>query len=687
MDNPVCRLLVVEDDPIDQMALKRFLKKEQLAFQTTMADSVAQAREQLALGCFDVVVADYRLGDGIALDLFELLEGVPVIVVTGGGDEAVAIQAMKAGAYDYLIKDRERNYLNLLPVVVQQALDHRAAEQRVRRNHDLQSTINVVLRISLQDIPLRAQLERILGHVLAIPWLSHGARGCIFLSDGTPASELFSGTCQGLDQVVLQRQMQFFQQHIHATPEVAARLLQSGVIFEQSKGLAGVGDHPAELLPNVYRTPIVSGSKALGLWLLQVPAGEAYSDEVAAFLMAIADTLAGIIERKRMEEALYEAKERAETASRAKSEFLANISHELRTPMNAIIGMTDLARHSDNPDERQMFLGIVQDSSQALLNLLNGIIDYARIETNRLSLSRVPFDLRQVLLDVVDGVTPKAKEKGLRLRWRLHPALCTRLLGDPFYLRQVIQQLAVNAIKFTERGSVTIDAGPYAPAVPAVGRGGAGRAGENLSVGKEGDRPTEVRFTVSVVDTGIGIAQEWQSAIFDAFTQVDGSSTRKIGGTGLGLAISKRLVELMDGRIGVESVPGQGSRFFVHLALERSTEADAPGAAPFGEGIPIAAEAAGEVTQEVSLAEYWVALERAMAQGDLAQAAQQSGKIRELSADSEVRSKAFHVVLAARRGDLSGARARLEQLRHVLGKLAEGLGSLQPAPPSCPLNR
>ncbi|MBF0460354.1 MAG: response regulator [Magnetococcales bacterium] len=678
MDNPVCRLLVVEDDPVDQMALKRLLKKGHLAFQTTMAGSLAEARERLAAGCFDVVVADYRLGDGVALDLFDWVHGVPVIVVTGGGDEAVAIQAMKAGAYDYLIKDRERNYLNLLPIVVQQAVDHWAAEQRVRRNHDLQSTINAVLRISLQDIPLKAQLERILGHVLEIPWLSHGARGCIFLSDGTPASELLSSTCQDLDPQVLRHQIQSFRRPVPARHATTAPSLPAGVTFEP-------GD-PPDTRPSVYRTPIVSGSRSLGLWLLQVPAGEAYSAEVATFLVAIADTLAGIIERKRMEEALYEAKERAETANRAKSEFLANISHELRTPMNAIIGMTDLARHSDNAEERHMFLGIVQDSSQSLLNLLNGIIDYARIETNRLALAKVPFDLRQVLLDVIDWVGPKAKDKGLRLHWRVSPQLCTPLLGDPFHLRQVIQQLAINAIKFTERGSVTIQIDPYIdkPLSAEEARlACTGRTGELATLTHRskhwaGDAH-RIAFTVSVLDTGIGIAQEWHAAIFDVFTQVDGSSTRKTGGTGLGLAISKRLVELMDGWIEVESVPGQGSRFSFHLALERSVETEVPANLPFGSETTVVTEAIGYQETE-SLDTYWVELEQALRQGDLAQVAQKSGKVRELSVDSEVRSKAFHVVLAARRGDLPGACSRFEQLRQAMQRWHEkgensGIGS------------
>ncbi|MBF0161311.1 MAG: response regulator [Magnetococcales bacterium] len=652
METPVCRLLVVEDDPVDQMALKRLLKKGQFAFHTTMADSLAQARERLAVAGFDVVVTDYRLGDGVALDLFDWVQGVPVIVVTGGGDEAVAIQAMKAGAYDYLIKDRERNYLDLLPVVVQQALDHRLAEQRVRRNHDLQSTINAVLRISLQDIPLKAQLERLLGHILAIPWLAQGARGCIFLSDGTAASELLSGDCQTLSLERLRQQLRLLQREMPAAGGPGERSpSQTGVLFEQQ-----------EPLSHLYRAPILSGHKVLGLLLLQVPAGDGYSAEVAAFLAAIADTLAGIIERKRMEDALCEAKERAEAASRAKSEFLANISHELRTPMNAIIGMTDLARQCDNPEDRQMFLGIVQEASQTLLRLLNGMIDYARIETNRLALAKVSFDLRQVLSDVAEMVSSKVREKGLRLHWRLHPQLCSYLRGDPIHLQQVIQQLVVNAIKFTERGTITIKAEPC-PSGQLVGA--VPHASGRVRKEEGGDG---VSFMLSVQDTGIGIAQEWQTAIFDAFTQVDGSSTRKIGGTGLGLAISKRLIELMDGRIGVESVPGRGSRFYFCLTMERGSAEEMNLLSPPGAGLPPESdETEGEAGDASDLSNCWVVLEQALAEGDFARMVRQSGRIREISTDSEVRSKAFHVLLAARREDLSGVRTRMEHLRTALG--------------------
>ena len=680
MDNSTCRLLLVEDDPVDRMALKRLLKKERLAFQTSIADSLARAKEILATEYFDVVVADYRLGDGTALDLFGLVHGAPVIVVTGGGDEAVAIQAMKAGAFDYLIKDREHNYLNFLPVVVQQAINHRETEQRIRRNHDMQSTINAVLRISLQNIPLKAQLEQILGHVLAIPWLLQGSQGCIFLFDGTPHSELLASTCQYLSQKLLKQQIQQFKQSVHAKKEMVV-----DVVFEQH-----------EAMPGIYRTAIVSGTKALGLWLLQVPAGEGQSKEVAAFLTAIADTLAGIIERKRMDEALRQAKDHAEAANKAKSEFLANISHELRTPMNAIIGMTDLAQQCHDDKEQQMFLGIVQKSAGTLMDLLNGIIDYANIEAERLELVNIPFDLRQVFADIADLVGHKVREKKLLLEWRISPELPTRLQGDPFRLRQVIQQLVDNAIKFTERGKVLITANLASEVKPSLsgelqlqsallkqnqqlyGEVDTSIAQENWTTrGNKDQKNRRIHCTIIVTDTGIGIAKSWHTAVFDVFTQVDGSSTRKIGGTGLGLAISKRLVELMKGQIGLTSSLGHGSQFFFTLPLDLGAETetsyasilpsfsspqDAP--APIEENVGKMSKAKG------SLADHFTFLEQALAQENLSEVARESGNIRSISENNEIRSKAFHVLLAARKGDLPGTHIRMEQLRNAITQFA-----------------
>jgi len=258
-----------------------------------------------------------------------------------------------------------------------------------------------------------------------------------------------------------------------------------------------------------------------------------------------------IDERKQAQVELQRAKEAAEAANRAKSEFLANISHEVRTPMNGIIGMTGLVLDSELNSEQREYLGMVKESADSLLALLNDILDVSRIEAGKFELERVDFDLRQNLNEATRILAIRAQQKGLKLDLEVSGDVPDIFEGDPIRLRQILINLVGNAIKFTEQGGIRLEVRTLSDLDTSQPEAGIDDRSQN----------DERVLLFSVKDTGIGIPTEKQGAIFAAFTQVDGSTTRKYGGSGLGLAISSQLVELMGGKLCVKSVVGEGSTF------------------------------------------------------------------------------------------------------------------------------
>jgi two-component system, sensor histidine kinase and response regulator len=250
-----------------------------------------------------------------------------------------------------------------------------------------------------------------------------------------------------------------------------------------------------------------------------------------------------VSDRNRTARELQSAKEAAEAASRAKSEFVANMSHEVRTPMNGIIGMTELLLESELPDEQRQYLTMVKSSADALLRVINDVLDFSKMEAGKLELDPMPFNVADMVADALQPLAVPAHQKGLELSYRIANEVPEAVVGDPERLRQIIINLVGNAIKFTSRGDVHLEVC---------------RTPGDLARNSPGD-VCSLQFTVR--DTGIGIPAEKQALIFEAFTQADGSTTRRYGGTGLGLAICWRLVKMMGGTLRVESAPDQGSAF------------------------------------------------------------------------------------------------------------------------------
>ncbi|MGE0637348.1 MAG: response regulator [Bacteroidia bacterium] len=499
-------ILFVEDDKVDQMAFERFVRKHGFSYRYTICDSIRASEKALSENNFDVAVVDYMIADGTGLELVEKLKNFPIIFVTGQGDQNIAVQAMKAGVYDYLVKDQNRNYLEMLPITIDNAINHKkdrerlaAIEKEVEKLMWAVSKTDNSLVIATEEGKIEwvnEGFERLTGYTMAEITGSFG---------DTVVKDALSG---------LNPKSEHFIEMMNTLKSVSY----------ESKNYSKSGK---EYWVLTTLTPIIDGEGSIKKII-------AVDSEITA--------------RKEAEKRMMEAQEEALRLAKIKEEFLANMSHEIRTPMNAIMGMSQLLSETELNEKQHKYLSSIQFASDNLLALINDVLDLAKIEAEKITFEKTPFSIKDLIEKLVEIMRPKIDEKELSTIIKIDEKIPELLIGDPFRLNQIIMNLVSNSVKFTKKGSITIEAI------------------------FEKETHADVTIMCRVTDTGIGISKENITKVFEHFTQAESEITRKYGGTGLGLTIVKKLVENQGGLISVESELEKGTTFSFTLNFAKALQ-------------------------------------------------------------------------------------------------------------------
>jgi two-component system sensor histidine kinase/response regulator len=552
-------ILVVEDSVVQAEMLRRMLTRH--GYTVTIAQNGAAALEMIRQRPPTLILSDIAMPvmDGYAMchtvKNDPALRHVPIILLTALSDPEDIIQGLNAKADNYLTKPYDEATLltRIDYLLTNQELRKQTKSQIgveiffAGKKHVIDSDRRQILDLLMSTFEAAVQQNREL--VKRTQALQASEEGYRALLENT-FSGFYRATSDGrfLEVNPAYVRMLGYESKEELLPlEIPSTLYVSRAEYEAFRTRLLAAGAMQDYIERLCRK---DGSEII------VEANVRVVKDPAGSVLYFEGFVNDITQRKRVEVALQQAKEAAEAANLAKSQFLANMSHDIRTPMNGIIGMVELALDTELTAEQREYLNVVKGSADSLLRLLNDILDFAKIEAKKLDLEPLVFRLRESLGSTMKTLAVRAHAKGLELAYRIAPAVPDALVGDPARLRQILVNLVGNAIKFTEQGEVVVGVEDI----------------ESEASPTDASRSNSISLHFSVRDTGVGIPVEKQRAIFEPFMQADSSTTRQYGGTGLGLAISAQLVTLMGGQIWVESHPGQGSTFHVTVAFNRQDD-------------------------------------------------------------------------------------------------------------------
>ncbi len=502
--NGLIKLLVIDDDAADRLQLKRALKNCGFTYELSEYEAFDIT---IDFSAFDCIFLDYLLPGENGLSLLKKIRDTgiktPIVIFTSQGNENIAVELMKAGASDYIVKNAitSQSMAQVLRNMLQ-------IGEMIRKKDEAEKAL-CISEARLAEAQHIAKFGN---------WEFDTIHNRVHFSE-----EVYN--ILELEKHEVVPSLDLYRNHIYEEDKAFVK----ANIAQALRGARVNYDH---------RIQTRAGIKYINI---QIYPSQGQDGTLQKFIGIIQD----ITTRKRAEEEILKARELTENLMKVKEIFLANMSHEIRTPMNAILGFTRLLFETNLSQEQKSFVDAIHFSGENLLVIINDILDLSKIQSGKMTIEKYEFNVHELVKGIIKVMQPRAQEKGLTLIDKIDAQIIPIVKGDPVRLNQILTNLISNAIKFTEKGGVTV---------------------ELSSLASEGIYEL---FEFRIQDSGIGIPEDKQSVIFDDFVQASDDTTRKYGGTGLGLSIVKKLVTLQKGKIALQSTPGIGSTFTVHLTFEK----------------------------------------------------------------------------------------------------------------------